>query len=429
MSHDVRRAEGDDVAVPKPERSTIDGVPLLRGPKRNRAGAAFPLTEAASASLEWSRGDGWTVGIKEGSRYIVASGGTARDYLNVWPSAHAVAQEALDVWSVRGVVNLVTANPYGNHIAFWEDARGSVVRIIGREPLSIGVSATAQVRNAAGEVVPARSPVERWHGSMRFYRTSQVTDDPFEALRSLWLAVENLLDAEVLEKGKDESEEKWLKRALEAAEQHITLASYLPPPSGHDTPKAPHNAAYTYFYDELRVDLFHAKASRQPSLPHNAVAVAAMSERHENLTRLYLDLLNKMTGVTRTGGGGLTYAGFEMATSTLANEARIYLTNELAPFDREETEAAPPGREVAHAPAAPEPQQERPWLRVYLAAIPGADVEPLGPLTRMTLETEGKPAIAILIEGVLKVVNVDYVETQIEVALYNRRQPKHFIFG
>src|ERR1035441_10053826 len=167
------------------------------------------------------------------------------------------------------------------------------------------------------------------------------------------------------------------------------LRTYLPPPSGHDTPKAPHNAAYTYFYDELRVHLFHAKASRQPSLPHNAVAVAAMSERHENLTRLYLDLLNKMTGVTRTGGGGLTYAGFEMATSTLANEARIYLTNELAPFDREETEAAPPGREVAHAPAAPEPQQERPWLRAYLAAIPGADVEPLGPLTRMTLETEG----------------------------------------
>lgn len=52
----------------------------------------------------------------------------------------------------------------------------------------------------------------------------------------------------------------------------------------------------------------------------------------------------------------------------------------------------------------------------YLAAIPGADVEPLGPLTRMTVETEGKSAVAILIDG-LRIVDVDYVETQIDVAL------------
>jgi hypothetical protein len=412
------------------QRSTIDGLALLRGSRDNRAGAAFLLTTEATTSVAWTRGDDWTVAIREGSRYVVASGGTAREYLKVWPVAHAVTQEALDVWSARGFADLLTGNPYGNHVAFWDAEPGSVLRIVGRQPLTASVGDLKLVaRNAAGELVAAQPPVEDWHGSMRFYRTSQVTDDPFESLRCLWLAVENLLDDKIKEKVSGDSEENWLKHTLQLAEQHVNLTTYLPSPPASGTAKAPYNAAYEYFYNEVRHDLFHAKASRQPSLPHDAVAVAAMSARHEQLTRLYLDLLSATTGVRRTGGGGLAYGGFARATSLLDESPRIFLTNDPTPFDRDETLAAPLGRQVVDGPAITVADQERPWLKVYLATMPGSAVEGLGTVTRMTLEADGTSAMAYLMEGALQIRNVDQVEAQIDISLDNIRQPKHFIFG
>ena len=143
---------------------------------------------------------------------------------------------------------------------------------------------------------------------MRFYRQAQLAEEPFEALRSLWLATENLLD-DLATWQSGEPEGKWVVRAFKAAASHVELSHYLPA-----TAKAPHNAAHDYFYDELRKDLFHAKASRAPALPHEADDAARFVERHERLTRLYLDLLTSSVGVTR-GGGAMTYAGFQLATA------------------------------------------------------------------------------------------------------------------
>src|ERR1700710_507266 len=113
--------------------STVDGSEMLRGDVGSRAGAAFLLTAKAPITREWRREDGWAVEIREGSRYVVANGGSASHYREVWTTAHEVAQEALDYWSLRGLRDLATESPFGNHIAFWDSASGSVLRIAGRE--------------------------------------------------------------------------------------------------------------------------------------------------------------------------------------------------------------------------------------------------------------------------------------------------------
>ena len=192
----------------------------------------------------------------------------------------------------------------------------------------------ATVRNAAGEIVVPPPPAEFWHQSMRFYRRSQLADDPVEATRLLWLAVENLLDDKVAEQAEGERETHWLKRALKLAAEHVDYTHYLPKPPTDQVPKAPHNAAYDYFSEDLRHDVFHSKASRQPRLPDHAVDVLPIIERHEPLTRLYLDLLSKTIGVERSGGGVLTYGGFGVMTKAFDNKPRLYLTNYAGAFDR-----------------------------------------------------------------------------------------------
>ena len=118
------------------------------------------------------------------------------------------------------------------------------------------------------------------------------------------------------------------------AAEHVDYTHYLPKPPTDQVPKAPHNAAYDYFSEDLRHDVFHSKASRQPRLPDHAVDVLPIIERHEPLTRLYLDLLSKTIGVERSGGGVLTYGGFGVMTKAFDNKPRLYLTNYAGAFDR-----------------------------------------------------------------------------------------------
>ena len=125
----------------------------------------------------------------------------------------------------------------------------------------------------------------------------------------------------------------------------------------------------------------------------------------------------------------LTYGGFGLMTRAFDNEPRLYLTNYAGAFDTSETNPAPAGRDVVDAAANPAPDQEQPWLRVYLATMQGEAVEALGSVTRLTLATEGTSAIAILMEGDLRIADVDRIEAQLEVALRNKSQPKSFPAG
>ena len=167
----------------------IDDLQILVGRPGQRTGAAFRLVEAPKTAAAWTRSDGWTVRVSASSRYVVAQGGRESLYTAAWRDAYAVTQEALDVWSARGIADWETDDPSGNHITFWDGADGAAVRTAAREILRITVGTPrVEVRDARGDLVPQPAPPEDWHQSMRFFRQSQRATDLFDSLRSLWLA-------------------------------------------------------------------------------------------------------------------------------------------------------------------------------------------------------------------------------------------------
>lgn len=405
----------------------IDDLQLLVGEPGSRAGAVFYLAEQPGRDAVWGRGDGLAVWISAASRCLVATGGTEDVYPAAWHEAYEAAQEALDVWSFRGVADLATEDPFGNHVAFWDDARGPVVRVAARSRLSFGGGvATVVVRDGAGNVKPHSAPPDAWHQSMRFFRLSQLTGDLLDAMRNLWLALENLLDD--IEPQGDDNEEKWLRRALKAAGEKVNLSGYVPAQdTSRGTPPAAHNAAYAYFYDDLRTHLFHAKASRHPVLPKDVSEVRDLAQRHSLLTNLYLDLLSAVTGVRR-GTGVVTYAGFQVATDHLHNDARVLVTDDPTPVHPDDDQAAPGGGTVLGVAASHAPELEAPGVRVFVGAIPGSELGRLADarVGRILLESAGACVTAHNPEGELYVPGIAALEAQLEIGLHNARLPKQF---
>ena len=404
----------------------IDDLQILVGRPGQRTGAAFRLVEAPKTAAAWTRSDGWTVRVSASSRYVVAQGGRESLYTAAWRDAYAVTQEALDVWSARGIADWETDDPSGNHITFWDGADGAAVRTAAREILRITVGTPrVEVRDARGDLVPQPAPPEDWHQSMRFFRQSQRATDLFDSLRSLWLALENLLDSiEAYRPGSDR-EEGWLKRALQAAGRHVTLPAYLPAPAGSGRPKAPHNAAYDYFYADLRTHLFHAKASRQPSLPRDADAAHDLADRHERLTRLYLDLLSATSGVSRMSGG-MMIGGFNMAVAFLDDTPRVLVSDDSTPFDPDQRSPTPADGRLLAGPAARDSALEQPFLRVYVGYISGSELRLLDAVRRLMFEAGGRLVSVHAFEGDLVLHDIGHFYSQVEFGLHNTQMPRSF---
>ena len=183
-----------------------------------------------------------------------------------------------------------------------------VLRLVGVSTFDVRLGpVSAEVRDSSGNLLPQPEPISTWHESMRYYRQAQLSDDLFESLRNLWLALKNLLDS--LEPQRSgEREKRWLKRALKKADAAIDLKRFL---SGAPAGNTPVDSAYTYFYDEVCTHLFHAKASRKPLLPFEQTGTNLLVARHRQLTSFHLELLEHVTGVRRPPGA-LMKGGFEL---------------------------------------------------------------------------------------------------------------------
>jgi hypothetical protein len=182
---------------------------------------------------------------------------------------------------------------------------------------------------------------------------------------------------------------------------------------------------FGYFYGDVRTHLFHAKASRQPTLPHEPSGVRDLVERHERLTRFYLDLLDATTGVRRMSGA-VTVGGFEMMMQALDRNPRVLVTDDPTPIDESHQKPAPGGGIVIAAPAARDRELEQRMLRVFRGRLAGSEVGRLARITRTMLEADGGLISASIPEGDLRLVGIDWLEPQMEVGLTNVRLPKQF---
>jgi len=395
--------------------TTIDGMPL------GESGAVFRLAAVSPVTARYDRDDGWSAEVREDSLLVSVSGTPCHSYADAIRAGLEVAQEGLDIFSARGRADLTTVETENDHLALWAEEGVKVLRVVSTALLRAGFGAgEVQVRDATGAVKPSPRPVESWHQSMRYYRQAQLSEDLFDSLRSLWLAVENLLDS-VDQWQTGEREGPWLKRSLASAGAKVDLTRYLPAGS----PKAPHNQAFEYFYDELRTSIFHAKGSRDPQLPHGVEGMSDLVERHERLTRFYLDLLGEVTGVRRASGS-MTHTGFELMTPGWEHDPCVQVTDDSSPFDPAHKVTNPSGGSVVEARAARERALERPGLKVLLAQIPGSELRRLEAVRRVGLTLGGSLASSTTIDGDLQAGDVDRFEAQLGLRLKNVGLPRSF---
>ena len=316
-----------DTARP-PRRVATRGYPLRVAAFDERAfdttrGAILYLQQKAPKAARITLTGGVTVSEKR-SRALVVSlpdGGDSGPADTLKESIQ-VAQEALDLWAIKGVMARTLASVDDEHIVWWQAPDGArACRIWSTTRIHPNFEVTAEVRDKDGNLVPsAPEPVPEWHPSYRFFRLGQATTDLVDAFRNYYLALESILSAiepVVLRPNGHPAEREglWLNRALTKAATLVNLRDYV----DADDTGSPLEALRAEIYTHARTSTFHAKNGASVLLPHDESTRRALRDAVSRLRRLYLDLAQAALGIRFLGTGGVTSFGFQ----TIANQLAI----------------------------------------------------------------------------------------------------------
>jgi hypothetical protein len=372
----VRRSSGG-----QPYHHVVSLLPSPLAP----TGGVFRLDRNVTTDLSRSITGGWSAFARSDGRDLIVSGplGSA-DYETALEDAISAAQEALDLIAVKGGPALTIEGAETGHIVWWTETRGIVLREMAISDLGFRFSATAEVRDPAGNLVtqPAPPPVP-WHESFRYFRISQTTGDLFDAYRNLYLAVESLLSTVAPQHLNAagvpaEGDNKWLRRALtQVHPATVDLANYAVAGAAN-----PVDAVYDDLYAGTRTRLFHSKAGRPVLLPHTLSGRENVLASLERLGRLYVDLARAVLSLQR-GSGVMTYAGFRAATNFAAE---IVLSDDRAPAEKTDTVINPSGGAVVALPTQP-PDQTRPGITTWASEALVTDVLARIPVIRRVAMT------------------------------------------
>ncbi len=233
-------------------------------------GGVFRLDRKMTTDISRSIAGGWSAFARSDGQDLIVSGPQgAADYETAVEDTISAAQEALDLIAAEGGHALTIEGTETGHIVWWTESRGIVLRDMAISDFGLSFSGTAEVLDAAGNLVtqPAPPPVP-WHESFRYFRISQTTGDLFDAYRNLYLAVESLLSTVVRMHLNAaglpaEGEGQWLRRALtQIHPATVDLARYTVAGVAN-----PVDAVYNDLYAGMRTQLFHSKAGRPTLLP------------------------------------------------------------------------------------------------------------------------------------------------------------------
>jgi hypothetical protein len=250
-------------------------------------GAVLYLQEPARKSARQTLASG-VVSSKKGSRALVVSNSNTdtQGIESTLDESIRVAQDALDIWAVEGVMARTLAAVADENIVWWEGIDGLLAcRIWATARFNPTFEARGQVRDKEGNIVPpAPEPVLNWHPSFRFFRLGQATTDLVDAFRNYYLALEAMLSTiEPMRLRQDgrpaERERDWLDRALRRAATIVDFANYTGPNASGD----PIDAVTTDIYAGARTRTFHAKAGAAVLLPHDDATRSAL---RDSVTRL-----------------------------------------------------------------------------------------------------------------------------------------------
>jgi hypothetical protein len=326
-------------------------IPLCQAPGAVCSGGAFVLRDAARQS-DVVTINGWQAEVRERERVVLVRGGSEGNYDDAFRSALMHSQKALDLMSACGSNDLVIKGFDEDHLVWWTEPGGLVVRVVALSTLSVDIpSVELTVTDASGNVVPSSAPPPlAWHESFRYFRLSQITEDLFDAYRNAYLALEAVLSGIAPQrtdaKGRViEGEGAWFRRALTAANTLVPLAPFAPPGSTH-----PVQDIFDELYLQMRSPMSHSKTGRKVLLPQNEAERQTVTASLRRLVDLYLRLAESHLAARRLGGM-VTTAGFRGMVSPILGKAIVNVSEDESPFDASDTTPNPAGGRLV--PLAP----------------------------------------------------------------------------
>lgn len=333
---------GDRVPFPSHDRrhSTVTsyaGLSLRTKDGAPSSGAAFELRDVAPSTRSVTV-DGWTTDVVQGSKVCVARGPGRSSFEDAFADGLVAANLGLDLICFMKSEKLIVDKRDEDNLVWWADAndptavRAAVTGILTTE-FSVG-EATIVVHDADGNVVPpVPGPPLTWHPSFRYYRVSQTTTNLHDAYRNAFLALECLLD-HIEPQQQKEPEGVWFKRAMNAADQIVSIQSTL---GGNDPD--PVAAAVTEFYVDGRTAVAHSKASRTFILPENHESRETLRRTLSRLGQYYISLAQQALGVRR-GGGFVFPAVFQSFAATIDKYA-TFVSDDPSPLGDLDADSAP----------------------------------------------------------------------------------------
>jgi hypothetical protein len=410
--------------------STLDGIPLFDPTGLPSSGAAFLLNGASKVSESMSCPGGWEAHLNTDGNYIVVrKSSSCGSYEKTRDSAFRAAQQGLDLFAIARTADMGISNAETEHIVWWHDAEGQVVRTVHVPTLPMQVfGGKATVLKPDGKPEPDLPlPPINWHESLRYFRLSQVTDDLFDSYRNLYLALESILDRMSPQMVKPsgepkESESKWFKRALHKAHEQVGLEPYA-----QDRSADPVENLYEELYVKIRTALFHAKGSRPSLLPHDgANAQTNVGGAVERLGHLVMKLAESELN-TRTSSSFIYPSGFDLLTEHLLKNVSLHATDDPNIENPNNTMINPTGGTVINLETRHAPELEKPYVRTWFGHVNGAQVEKLARLSGLVSTMEvGKLFTCGTIDGVLKLRGISRLECQMSFRVRNVQQPRGF---
>lgn len=404
--------QASDTSAPG-QQPSFGGVLLSTVARPLCSGAAFTLKADAQASAIVAV-DGWEVEVREGTKIIVARGGDERSHEDAFRAGLMYAQKGLDLMSISGSNNLVINSFSEEHLVWWPEPTGLVLRITFLRPsIKLGVG---DVTLVVGGQRQASGSNTVWHESFRYFRLSQSTDDLFDAFRNAYLALESILSSIAPQRLKPngqvaEAEGAWFGRALAEAGRVVNLAPFVSP-SDPD----PVQSLKVEIYSDMRGAMSHAKSGRKVLLPQNESDRQQVTASLRKLVNLYLALAKAHLQVQRSGGG--VFATFFRMMFGPVLDA---LTVSVAP------EKVAGGERTVAVPLSPMSSAEssesflvrRSWY------APASDLIGLGNIREIHGDNAGgELVLSVTLDEQLILGTVDRVEAVLGLRGFNTRQPR-----
>jgi hypothetical protein len=390
-------------------------IELLTPESASDGGAAFTLTSAARTDA-LLRFEGAEIELRQGQRDAVARFRGAAD---TYQSGHALAQQGLDLLSMLGRVDAVIADAEAEHVLWWLEQAGLVVRLVSTPTLPVSLGpVTGEARDAQGNIVPPPPVVPRHHLGFRFYRLAQVTDDLYDAYRNMYLAFEVLLSSR-FRRAENERERDWLKRGLEEASREVVIKDLVPQGTS-DVAQAVLDLIYS-----ARLRLFHAKEGEEFYAPQDSPADRKLvSQALRAFTLIVLRMAEAWFETRRMGGWVNLEWVYQKAVEKLRGTS-LMASGDSSPLDPSEGDLSHARfRDALRIPTRLAPELQRGAAPAVFGSAEAADLTRLPVLRRIDVITASTPYISQLLDSECILDGVARLEVLTHIRAMNLNQPK-----